>query len=94
MPRVDATLRAIVARALARDPGRRYDGARALHAALAAWAAPAAAAEPGPAGHGTLEFLLRRMRHKSDFPALSEAVVRIQRLAASDTESLNSAWRP
>jgi eukaryotic-like serine/threonine-protein kinase len=87
---VDATLRAIVGRALARDPGRRYDGARALHAALSAWGHPAAAAEPGPGGHGTLEFLLRRMRHKSDFPALSETVVRIQRLAASDTESLGS----
>ncbi|HSM22329.1 MAG TPA: HDOD domain-containing protein, partial [Rubrivivax sp.] len=87
---VDTTLRAIVGRALARDPGRRYDGARALHAALSAWGQPAAAAEPGPGGHGTLEFLLRRMRHKSDFPALSETVVRIQRLAASDTESLGS----
>ena len=38
----------------------------------------------------TLEFLLRRMRFKSDFPALSNAVVRIQRLVGSDTESLGS----
>ena len=30
------------------------------------------------------------MRHKSDFPALSDAVVRIQRVAASDNESLNN----
>ena len=45
----------------------------------------------GDAGSkGALEFLLRRMRHKSDFPAMSDAVVRIQRVAASDKESLNS----
>jgi hypothetical protein len=43
--------------------------------------ATAAAATDAAAGgtHGTLDFLLRRMRHKSDFPALGEAVVRIQR---------------
>ena len=43
--------------------------------------------------HGTLDFLLRRMRHKSDFPALSDAVARIQRVAASDNESVNSLSR-
>ena len=43
-----------------------------------------------PASNGTLDFLLRRMRHKSDFPALSDSVVRIQRVATSENESLNS----
>jgi HD-like signal output (HDOD) protein len=37
-----------------------------------------------------LDFLLRRMRHKSDFPALSDAVRRIQRLTQSEDESLAS----
>ncbi len=32
---------------------------------------------------------MRRMRHKSDFPALSESVVRIQSMASSDTESVS-----
>lgn len=41
-------------------------------------------------GSGTLDFLLRRMRHKSDFPALSDSVVRIQRVANSENESLAS----
>jgi len=89
---VDDTLRGIVQRALARDSAARYDGARALHAALAAWLDPQAT--PSQAGdgdsHGTLEFLLRRMRHKTDFPALSSSVVRIQRVASSETESLAS----
>ena len=42
------------------------------------------------AASGTLEFLLRRMRHKSDFPALSDSVLRIQRVATSENESLGS----
>ena len=33
---------------------------------------------------------MRRMRHKSDFPALSESVLRIQSMASSDTESVGS----
>jgi serine/threonine protein kinase len=86
---VDATLRGIVQRALSRDIGARHDSARALHAALAAWLQPAAAPEAAN-GHATLDFLLRRMRHKTDFPALSAAVVRIQRVAASEKESLKS----
>lgn len=86
---VDETLRGIVQRALARAPEARYDGARALHAALAAWLAPAEAPLP-QASHGTLEFLLRRMRHKSDFPGLSDAVLRIQRVAASESANLGA----
>ncbi len=44
----------------------------------------------GGAGNSTLEFLLRRMRHKSDFPAMSDSVVRIQSIATSDKESVGS----
>ena len=41
-------------------------------------------------GSATLDFLLRRMRHKSDFPALSDSIARIQRVANSDSENLTS----
>ena len=62
-----------------------------MHSALLAWLNPESDLAPESAGsHATLEFLLRRMRHKTDFPALSESVVRIQRLATSDTESIRS----
>ncbi|HSV51030.1 MAG TPA: HDOD domain-containing protein [Burkholderiaceae bacterium] len=90
-PQVDDALRAIVLRALARDPARRYTSAQAMRDALQAWAAPrsAAAAEAAAAQNGTLDFLLRRMRHKSDFPTLSDSVVRIQSVASSDTESVS-----
>ncbi len=89
--KVDTLLRGIVQRALSRDLGERYDSARAMHTALSAWLNPADAAEPAAgSSHATLEFLLRRMKHKTDFPALSSSIVRIQRVAGSQTESLRS----
>ena len=88
---IDDGLRAIVLRAVARDPALRYDGVAPLADALDAWSGAGESAGAAPSsGNGTLDFLLRRMRHKSDFPALSDAVARIQRVAASDNESLNS----
>lgn len=38
----------------------------------------------------TLEYLLRRMRFKTDFPALSTSVARVQSLSASETENLQT----
>jgi serine/threonine protein kinase len=93
---LDDRLRAIVQRAVARDPARRFDSAQSMRTALADWVlpdTPMPAVHPSaaaPPGHGTLDFLLRRMRHRSDFPALSESVIRIQRVASSDSESLSS----
>ena len=100
---VDDGLRAIVQRALARKPAARYGHAGELRDALRAWLAPAAGAPaaapdgaaqgvgPTAAGKaGALDFLLRRMRHKSDFPALSDSVARIQRVAASENENLGT----
>lgn len=98
---VDDGLRALVQRALAREPSVRFAHAGEMRNALMAWLAPKGpAADDGGAGtgpaaarsgaSGTLEFLLRRMRHKSDFPALSDSVASIQRVATSENESLSS----
>jgi eukaryotic-like serine/threonine-protein kinase len=89
--KVDATLRGIVQRAITRDIASRYDSARSMQIALRAWLQPEGAAEPEAGGsHATLEFLLRRMRHKTDFPALGSSIVRIQKVATSETESIKS----
>jgi len=88
---VDDALRAVLRRAIARDPAQRFAGAGAFADMLRQWMAPRSDAAATPTGNsGTLEFLLRRMRHKSDFPALSDSVARIQRLASSENESLTS----
>ena len=86
--KVDDTLRGIVHRALARQAAARYDSARSMHAALSNWLTPGAVADHGPGSPAALEFLLRRMRHKTDFPAMSSSVVRIQRVAMSETDSV------
>jgi HD-like signal output (HDOD) protein len=54
---------------------------------LAAQEAPDAELTPGA---DALEHLLNRMRHKSDFPALSDSVFRIQSMSTSETESVGS----
>jgi serine/threonine protein kinase len=89
---VDDALRALLHRAIARDAAQRPADAAAFHAGLVQWLhpAPAELAAGDPAASGTLDFLLRRMRHRSDFPALSESVVRIQRVADSERENLSS----
>jgi serine/threonine protein kinase len=91
---VDDPLRALLRRALEREPSRRWPSAAAFRDALQAWLRPAPVveepAEAGSASSATLDFLLRRMRHKSDFPALSDSVARIQRVASSENESLAS----
>ena len=94
---VDDWLRAIVVRALAREPLQRHASAAVFRGELAKWSGIAPegeSAEPeaatGPGNNSTLDFLLRRMRHKSDFPAMSHSVVRIQGMATSETESVGS----
>ncbi|CAN5307926.1 hypothetical protein BH11PSE10_BH11PSE10_06650 [soil metagenome] len=90
-PDVDDALRAIVQRGLAPERSQRWASAQAFHDALAGWLHPehAVAAVQGDGG-AALEFLLRRMRHKSDFPAMTDSVRRIQQLTLSDNESISS----
>ncbi|MFG6462847.1 HDOD domain-containing protein [Roseateles sp. DXS20W] len=89
-PDVDDALRAIVQRGLARDPHARWPSATQMRDALASWLRPVAEPDADAQDAPVLDFLLRRMRHKSDFPALSDAIQRIQRLTQSENESLAS----
>ncbi|MBV8621243.1 MAG: HDOD domain-containing protein [Curvibacter sp.] len=90
---IDDALRSIVQRALARQPEQRYADAAAFATALREWQAARQAAANAPGATNTsvtLEFLLRRMRRSSDFPAMSEQMVRVQRVANSDHERHDS----
>ena len=88
---VDDKLRAIVQRGLARDAGQRWPAAAAMMRALNDWMhAPPQAGGDGGGDSATLEFLLRRMRHKTDFPALSDSVSRIHKVTSSENESVGS----
>lgn len=93
---VDDALRRVIRKGLERNPEHRWQTAVELRAALQDWLAPAALADEaaapsaGGAGSGTLDFLLRRMRHKSDFPALSDSVARIQQVANSESKNVSA----
>ena len=93
-PPIDPKLGGIILRACALDPAQRYASATELCDALTAWLgegeADRAEGQAAIAQQETLEFLLRRMRHKSDFPALSDSVSAINKLTASEGESVSS----
>jgi serine/threonine protein kinase len=90
-PEVDARLDPIVLRALAKDRGERFPDAASMAQALSRFLDP----EPieiidAPEGKaGTVEFLLRRMRYKSDFPALSETVKTINKTVDSESDRVS-----
>ncbi|MDD2884138.1 MAG: HDOD domain-containing protein [Dechloromonas sp.] len=87
---VDDRLSAILYKALARDPALRYQSALQFAEALDNYFDPEGEDSADHSGRqATIDFLLRRMRHKSDFPALSESVSTINKIANSETESVN-----
>jgi len=85
-PDIDERLDAIVMRAIAKDPAARYASPGEMMQALNAYARPQTAAPDEDTGNGTLEFVLRRMRYKSDFPVLSSTIASINKLMKSEDE--------
>lgn len=93
-PPIEPRLGSVILRACALDPAERYADGGELCAALDVYlgegAAERAEGQAAIAQQDTLEFLLRRMRHKSDFPALSDSVSAINRLTKSEGENVNT----
>lgn len=87
VPNIDQRLDDIVLKALFKQQGDRFASASDMHAALKDWleGGDSSSAE---ASQATLEFLLRRMRHTKDFPALSQSISSINKIAGNDQESL------
>jgi serine/threonine protein kinase len=86
---IDERLSAVLYKALERKPEQRYPSVQAMREALDDYLDPEDVVTTGGGSQGTIEFLLRRMRHKSDFPALSESVSAINKITASDRESVS-----
>lgn len=88
-PEIPPVLEHILLVALNKDAGERYAQAGDMLAALEAFLAPPQQAEESGAGQTTLDFLLRRLRHAQDFPALSQSISAINKLVAADAESIH-----
>ena len=84
-PRVPRELDEIVLKALRKDQTRRFQNAaemkRALDRIRVANDTQNHVQVREAAVHSTVEFLLRRMAHKSDFPALTSSVTNINRIS-------------
>ena len=90
-PEIDERLDHLVLRALGKNDGERYASAAAMKQALVDYLAPTAESTAAPeAAPGTVEFLIRRMQHKSNFPALSQTITTINRVAADSDESVQA----
>ena len=92
--RVDEKLEVIVLKAVAKNPDERYASASAMKQALQDYLGETReAAIDQKDSHSTLEFLIRRMRSKSDFPALSSIISEINMIVASDSASSSKLAR-
>lgn len=87
---VDEKLETIILKAMAKNPEERYPDAPAMKQALQDYLGEAHEAPLARGGdHSTLEFLLRRMRSKPDFPALSNIISEINKIVGSDSDGAN-----
>ncbi len=79
----------VIGGGLERDPGARYTDAAALRAALGEAMKSAGLETADNEAHATVEFFLRRMQRKKDFPGLSRSLADINRLTAEDSNASN-----
>ena len=103
---VDERLERIVMRALEKDPAQRFATAADMAAALDEYRRPSARSaaavaaqsdavdadgdEAAAAGGGALDYVLRRMRFKSDFPVLSATIASVNEVVSSENEPVSA----
>lgn len=92
---IDSQLDQFILKALEKAPEVRYADAPEMRAALSRYLTAKEEAnipqDLKADGNSTLDFLLRRMRQKSDFPAFSEYVIEINKQASSGRMNYISA---
>lgn len=92
---IDKKLESIIMKALERDIEDRYPSAVRMKKDLQVYLEEKSEGESdgkaGQGGHSTLEFLLRKIRHKSDFPTFSHNIMEINRKASVSKVNFASA---
>lgn len=86
--RIDERLDALIMKALEKNPENRFRNAGDMLQQLESDLALGEALEQGGDSDATVQFLLRRMKHKKDFPAFSQTISVLNRVSTSQTESL------
>jgi serine/threonine protein kinase len=87
---VDEKLDRFVLKALAKDPALRYSSAEEMLQAYNVLRNPGGGSvKLDEDASGTVEFLLRRMKRKSDFPALSNSVRSINAMSQTSDKDVN-----
>ncbi len=87
--KVDEKLEWIIMKAIAKKPEERFPSALAMRQALLTYLDSSKGSEidaPDADFSSTLRFLLRRMRSKSDFPAMSGIIHEINTIVSSEAE--------
>ncbi len=87
---LDEALESIILKATSKAPEDRYANTNTMRQALLDYLTPVHGEHKPVDAHSTMDFLLRRMRSKSDFPALSHTISEINRLADDDSASNNA----
>ena len=87
---IDEKLETIILKAVAKNPEERYSSCEAMRDALLAYLGELGEDNAQKShSHSTLKFLLRRMRSKPDFPALSNIISEINKIVSSDSDGAN-----
>ena len=87
---IDETLDTLIMKALQKDPQNRYQNAAEMLQAFEDALAISDAMNHSDTSDSTIQFLLRRMSHKKDFPAFSRTISILNRASSSETESLST----
>ena len=89
-PGLNEKIVACLLKSLAKNPEERYASVLEMKQALLQASEPDAAKSAASDGRGTLEFLLRRIKLKKEFPAMSESISSVNRIIFSDTGSVTT----
>jgi len=87
---IDERLDALILQSLEKDPAQRFADATVMLQAFNDYLALDDAVAAKNTSDATVKFLLRRMRHKKDFPVFSHTISVLNQASNSDTESLTS----
>lgn len=85
---IDERLDALILKSLDKDPQRRFADAGAMLKAFNDYLSFDDEARNTDSSDSTINFLLRRMRHKKDFPVFSQTINILNQASSSETESL------